>query len=40
MRYIITLAVESENDPRTDWVFEETLVVDQYEVLNIEVSAP
>jgi len=35
-KYLITLSVKSETDPR-DWYFGETLVIDEdYEVINIE----
>ena len=36
MKYIITLEVDSETDIH-DWVFEETLIIDEpYKVLRIE----
>ena len=35
-RYILTLALESESDPR-EWLFEDTLIIDEpYKVTNIE----
>ena len=36
MKYLITLEVESDTDPR-EWVFQDTLVIDEeYQVINIE----